>query len=576
MWMPGESGGEAMMVAGMRWDRLLLMALWVVVGGWWAEAGEVERRDRYLIDLELDYGAGRFTGRQSFHWTNRLDAAVEVLEFNLYPNVGQELESETAVGALEVEEVKAEGHQVKWSLRSKRTLVRVEFERRIEVGERVEVRFRFRGRVPRVQREETSLLAHFMQEVNDALEEERVPADARDIFFAGEEALLICYFHPILVVRPSALDGVGFPMGLGRLVLAGMADYEVSVAITGGTERSGDLQVISSGRPARTSTREGRAGQYRFVGEARRGFALAIGEKLRAEERRVGRASVVSWYREGDQREGRRVLEIVAAALAIYRESFGEYPYDHLQVVEFPIAAGYSAVDLPGMIVLPQAYYVDLDAARLSGVIREQADVVRASFEFNIARAVAGQWWGRVVGVDCERTPFVAEALNGYAAIRYHDRRYGAALGDSITRQYVRRAYQAYRILGGTDKEAEQPARTFESSLQYAAIVQAKGTLLMLAIREAIGEEQMLSILRDLYRRSAGETLSGENLRQAFLSGAGESKPIRIAFQRWLREKRGDEDIGSPELSQVPAPVSKIRSLGRIFLKIGRKAARPF
>ncbi|NBO64440.1 MAG: hypothetical protein EBU88_06275 [Acidobacteria bacterium] len=136
--------------------------------------------------------------------------------------------------------------------------------------------------------------------------------------------------------------------------------------------------------------------------------------------------------------------------------------------------------------------------------------------------------------------------------------------------------YQAYRILGGTDEEADRPAKEFKSSLQYAAVVQAKSTRLMLALRDEIGEEQLLSILREVFRRSAGEILSGDGLKQALIAGSSDSKQLRSTLQRWLREKKGDEDIGSPELSQVPAPVSRIRSLGRIFLKIGRKAARPF
>ncbi|NDD64028.1 MAG: hypothetical protein EBZ36_08635, partial [Acidobacteria bacterium] len=342
---------------------------------------------------------------------------------------------------------------------------------------------------------------------------------------------------------------------------------------TGGVD---DLQVLTSGRMVRSPSREGRTRAYRFIGEARRAFALAIGEKLRMEERQVGRTLVQSWYRDGDQDEARRVLEIVAGALSIYRDSFGEYPYETLRVVEFPVAAGYSSIDLPGVIVLPRAYYVDFGSSRMSGVIREQADVIRASFELNVARAVASQWWGRVVGTDGERAPFVAESLAGFAAILYHEKRYGAALGDSIVRQYVRGAYQAYRILGGTDDEGEQPAKEFDRSLQYAAIVQTKGALMMLAFREMLGQEQFLSVLRDIYRCWSGEILSGEQLRNSLLSASGDTRAARMIFQRWLREKRGDEDIGSPELSQVPAPVSKIRALGRIFLRIGRKAARPF
>jgi hypothetical protein len=43
-----------------------------------------------------------------------------------------------------------------------------------------------------------------------------------------------------------------------------------------------------------------------------------------------------------------------------------------------------------------------------------------------------------------------------------------------------------------------------------------------------------------------------------------------------LKEKRGDEDIGAPDMTLIPPRVSKIRALGRVFVKIGKTAARPF
>ena len=563
----------------------LMESLLVVAGG-------AMRGDRYRIDLDLDYPRGTYTGRQTFEWTNRGGGSVDYLEFSLYPNVGATVGSgigsnsvaggsspvgENGFTVLEVLEVTAPGRQIKTSIRLKRTVLRVDFDERIENGQRVVLHFRFKGAIPRVQREETSLLAHFMQEVNDALEEERVPVDARDVFFAGEEAILLGYFHPLLIVRPQNLGEVRFPVGLSRLVLTGVADYEVAVEIRGGPA---DLDLFSSGRAVRSGMSEGRSRIYHFAGEARRGFAIAIAEKLRRLEGQYGRTKVVSWHRDPDGRQGQRVLEMVGEALLVYRDLFGEYPYETLHVVEFPVTAGYSAIDLPGMIVLPQAYYVDLNAARLPGVIREQADVIRASFELNVSQAVARQWWGRVVGIDGERAPLVAESLSLFAALHYHERRYGAALAESIIRQYVRGAYQAHRILGGLDMEADKPLRDFSNGLEYAAIVQAKGALMLFALREQLGAEQFHSILRDVYRQHAAGMLTGEGFRQSLLARSGDSRPVRMLLQRWLKERRGDEDIGTPELAQDPGPVSKFRSLGRIFLKIGvkigKRAARPF
>jgi hypothetical protein len=532
------------------------------------------KRDRYQIELQLDQARAVFNARQILRWTNRTETGVGTLEFNLYPNVGLNLEAEGGDPSLRIFEVVIPGRQVRWSLRARQTQMRLEIEPRVEAGQRVAIQIGFAGRIPRLQREETSLLAHFMQEVNDALDEVREPVDARDIFFAGEEGILLGYFYPILATRPAALHEIRFPIGINSLVQAELADYEVGLTLS-----AAGAQVVSSGRPVRGSVVEGRRPVHRFVGEARRGFALVIGERLRAVEKVLGRTTVVSWYHEGDQRAGERVLDQLVAALGIYREAFGEYPYEYLQAVEFPVAAGYSAIDLPGLVVLPQAYYIDFGsvaASRLPGVIREQEDVIRASFELNVVQSVAHQWWGRVVGADAERSPAVSEALALFAAVYYHEKRYGPALAESIVRRYVRGAYQAYRMLDGVDEEAERPLKEYDSVLQYAAIIQAKGALLLLALRRELGDEQTLAILRDFYREYAGEQVTAEQFQRFFQLRSGESKVVRALFQRWWREKRGDEDIGAPEPAQVPAPVSRIRALGRVFLRIGKRAARPF
>jgi hypothetical protein len=65
-------------------------------------------------------------------------------------------------------------------------------------------------------------------------------------------------------------------------------------------------------------------------------------------------------------------------------------------------------------------------------------------------------------------------------------------------------------------------------------------------------------------------------LRYAFLAASDDPRTVRTLFQRWLREKHGDEDIGAADLTLLTPRVSKMRTLGRVFIKIGKTAARPF
>src|SRR5262249_16765730 len=113
---------------------------------------------------------------------------LDFINFYLYPNFGL---SEEENPSLKVQKVTARGRELYYSLRAHSARLRVELPQKLQPGQGIELTLDFSARVPRVQREETSLLAHFLQEVGDALNDERQPKDARDIFFAGEEAMLL-------------------------------------------------------------------------------------------------------------------------------------------------------------------------------------------------------------------------------------------------------------------------------------------------------------------------------------------------------------------------------------------------
>jgi aminopeptidase N len=535
-------------------------------------------RDSYRIEIDLDYHKGSFTGRETLKFTNTTREELDFINFYLYPNFGL---SEEDKPSLTVQKITAGGREQSYGMRSHSALLRVELTQKLQPGQSIELTLEFSAVVPRVQREETSLLAHFLQEIGDALSDERQPKDARDIFFAGEESMLLGHFFPSLAPRDQQAVDQNLAVSVGSLVNGEVADYEVTVR----ADKS--LTVIASAEcveaaAQKSAVRAEAAGNRRsqtFRGANLRGFAVAVVEQMKSEERKTGATRVVSYFRESDQRLGKRALDIAVNAIDVYEKSFGPYPYSVLRIVEAPLAAGYSNTQFPGMVVIAQAYYIDFDApeaARLPGVLREQSDIIKSSFEFTIAYGVAKQWWGEAVGGDSERAPYLDEALANFSAAYYHEAVYGKKLGDLIIDQQLRGAYQAYRMLGGVDVETEKPVKEFRNSLQYTAIVQAKGGLLFVAMRKELGDERFFDALRRYYSKNSFRVVTPEIMRNSFLAVSENPRAAQAIFQRWLREKRGDEDIGAPDMTLIPPRVSKIRALGRVFVKIGKTAARPF
>ena len=166
--------------------------------------------------------------------------------------------------------------------------------------------------------------------------------------------------------------------------------------------------------------------------------------------------------------------------------------------------------------------------------------------------------------------------MAAYAAAYYHEVAHGKQLVDLVIAQQLKGAYQAYRMLGGVDQEVDKQAKEFKSALQYTAIVQAKGALLFVELRKELGDEIFFTALQYYFATHRFRIATADHLRDTFLAGSDDSRATRALFHRWLKEKHGDEDIGSPELALNSPSVSKIRVLGRVFVRIGRTAARPF
>lgn len=530
-------------------------------------------RIKYSIEIDVDYSAASFKGHQRVHYTNTTREDIESIDFHLYPNIGLAEEDEPP---LTIQQVSDGSRDLKFSLRSRQTALRVDLPAKLAAGRSIEISLDFSARIPRILREETSLLAHFLYEVNDAVNSDRRPRDARDIFFAGDEAMLLGYFHPLVAVRQSQSPDLVLGSAVNGIVFTEVADYEVTV------KADDKLTVIASGEgvePLSATTKTSGRSMRTFRGEHLRGFALALVKGLKVLEQKTRDTRIFSYFREGDEKLGKRALAIATGAVETYSSAFGEYPYPQLHVIELPLPAGYSGVELPSLMALAQAYYIDFDApqaSRLPGVLREQADLIKSSFEFTLANGIAHQWWGGAVGSDSGKSPYMDESLATFAAAYYHEAIYGNQLGDKIIDRHLRGGYQAYRMLGGIDLEVDKPAREFKSTMQYTAIVQAKGALLFVALRKELGDERFFNALRYYYKTNKFRIATPDHLRYVFLAAADDPREVRSIFQHWLKEKHGDEDLGSPDLTLLQTSGSKRSSVGKIFSKIGRTAARPF
>ena len=516
-------------------------------------APQPAERHFYKIDLKIDFDKLTYTGVERVRWVNRGEKSSSVIYFHLYPNLrtGDQPFSfnapatdsdEPRIDVLEVRAGKDDALLFS-ALDDQGTTLRINLREPVAPESTTEVVIKFKGSVPEIDRDETTLTTHVVKQVSAALRSERETRRARDINFSCRGVMLLGAAYPVLAVHDGDDWRRKLEPSVGDFVFNESADYEVTVAT------SPAVEVFTSG--SETGPRNEKSGQT-FTASALRDFAILAGRGLRSEHTEVQGVNVRSIYLAEHERVGKRALVVAANALSVFTSLFGPLPFKTISIAEAPLVAGVGSCEFSGLNVIASAYFVDFDSPavrNLPEIIREQRPSVEESLEWAVAHLVAHQWWGAAVGNDPAREPLLDEALSAWSSLLYYKNTYGDEKANAVLDDQVRGVYRLYRTFGGDDMDANRPSRDYRNTFQYAAIVSAKGALMFVDLTKTLGEEKIFAALRNYYQANLYEIAQLEDLRIALVAEAPveQRRLIGRTFTRWLTAKRGDEDIAPPD-----------------------------
>ena len=539
------------------------------------QSSQKPTRTQYKIELQIDFDKLSYTGVERVRWVNQNDKAASVIYFHLYPNLrvaepqAQQQPSSNATAPeadeprmdiLSVRAIHPEA-SVYFALEDQGTILRVNLREPVASAEATEIELKFKGTVPEIDPDETSLTTHVVKQLSAALRSERETRRARDINFSCRGVMLLGTAYPMLAVRNGDEWQRKVEASVGDIVFNEVADFEVNVTTTPGVE------VFTSGsEAANKSDKESRT----FAGESLREFAILIGRGLRSDHTEVAGVKITSIYLAEHERVGKRALTIAANALRVFSSTFGQLPLKTISVAEAPLVAGLGSTEFSGFNVIASAFYVDFDSPavrNLPELIREQRPSVEESLEWTVGYLIANQWWGAAVGNDPAREPILDEALSCWSSLLYYRNAYGEEKASAVLDDQVRGVYRLYRTFGGDDMDANRPSRDYRNTFQYAAIVTAKGALMFVELQHTLGEEKVLAALRNYYQANLFEVAQLEDLRSALVAEAPveQRRMVGRTFTRWLSSKRGDEDIAPPDAELaatlgIPSRVSPQKS----------------
>ena len=182
-----------------------------------------------------------------------------------------------------------------------------------------------------------------------------------------------------------------------------------------------------------------------------------------------------------------RMIEAVKASLDYYSTNFSPYQYRQLRILEFPAYARF-AQSFPNTVPYSEAI----------GFIADIRDKEKIDYVYYItAHETAHQWWGhQVMGANTQGGTALVETLAQYSALMVMEKTYGR----NMMRRFLKFELDNYLRGRGGERDAELPLYKVENQ---PYIHYRKGSIVMYAIRDALGEAAVNRALANLIREKA-------------------------------------------------------------------------
>ena len=176
-----------------------------------------------------------------------------------------------------------------------------------------------------------------------------------------------------------------------------------------------------------------------------------------------------------------RMIDATKKSLDYFTANFSPYQHKQVRILEFP---GYATFAQSFPNTIPYSETIGFVAD-----LRDKEESIDYVF-YVTAHEVAHQWWAhQVIGGNVQGSTMIVETMAQYSALMVMEKEYGQPKMQKFLR------YELDRYLRGRGSEliAEKPISLVENQ-QY--IHYGKGSVVMYALRDAIGEEAVNRALR--------------------------------------------------------------------------------
>jgi len=306
-------------------------------------------------------------------------------------------------------------------------------------------------------------------------------------------------WYPTLAVYQPGIGWIThLPSPLGEYQTTHTSDFHVRFHIV---DFPSELVILGSGQAAPCE------GAQCFTLSGGRFVAYVISDQMRSQSVRTSSGILVtSAYFAEDAVAGKSALQTAAAAVEIYSQRYGAYPYSSLVIVEGDF---YDGMEYSSMCFVGQSYYQAFD--------QTPQNLLTAI----TAHEVAHQWWYSQVGNDQAVEPWLDEALSTYSELIYLE----AAHLEAVPWWWAWRV-ETHRPAGRVNGRIYD----FTGFRPYVNGVYLRGAQMLHAMRQALGDERFFAFLGQYAEMKTNDIATAADFWQAYQAAGGDPAAIQARF----------------------------------------------
>jgi hypothetical protein len=419
----------------------------------------------YTLKAELDSQGERLAGNMQIVVPNASSEAWRDLVFHLYPNYPH------YASRIAASQVMVGGEAAAVELLTEGTALRVMLSEPLQPKAQVAVAMQFTVDLPSGM-------------------------DGYTLFGWEDGILSLPGFYPTLAVRDSRGWLAAVPPLFADVLFNPAAWYDLEFTAPA------KLTVVASGSTLETAAAGRDRRTWHIAGGPLRDMTLLASDRWRSVKDTAAGATVVAYYPADVPAAGQSALFHAAAALRLYSDLYGRYPYTEFKVVAAPL--GHRGMEYSGLVAVGKGLY---NSDRLA---------------FLVAHETAHQWWYAQVGDDPLQTPWLDEGLAEHAAFDYYRGVYGQQAAEKLLADRWQLRVESSDA-GGINGAVDRPIASMDQRT-YELLTYAKAALFFNALRERLGDDVYLMVLRayvEAYRWQVAtpqqffgvaESVSGANL----------------------------------------------------------------